>query len=393
MSKASTNRTALYSVKEVTWGTTPGTPAWKERRMTGESIDSSLSFEKSKEIRADRMVADTILVDKSPAGSFNIEFSGLSYDDFLEGLMMSAWSAELSIVGVAADISTTTDPTSNLTSTTGGKFTNVVEGQWIKLSGFSASNNIWYRVVDKVSATALTLSPVPAIAETPALALANIDGCYIRNGLTEQSWSLLKLFNDATTATRQLLTGMRITGASLDMSTGSILTGTFNVTGKDSTWTEATIGGETFVAASTTEVMNAVTNVEDVFQNGAAIGDGTIMQLGLEIDNQHREQKAIGVLGNAGVVASQLMVNGKMQQYFESKAQADLFEAATSFRFSFRLTSNDGYTYIFTLPKCKYESFSAPAGALDADVMADTSFTALRDPDTNCMIQIDKFAP
>lgn len=394
MSKASANRTSLYAVKESTWGTTPASPALKELRFTGEQLDASQSFEKSQEIRSDRMVTDTVQVDASPSGSVNVELSGASYDDFLEGVMMSAWSAQLNIAGVGGDISTLAASSNNITSTTSGKFTNVVVGQWIKLSGFTATAlNTFYKVTAKADNQTLTVVPQPSTAETPSGTAANIDGSYIRNGVTEQSWSIVKIFNDATVATRQIFTGMRVGGMSLDLSTGAILTGSFNFMGKGATWSESAFSGETTVAASTTEVMNSVTDVFDIQQDGAAFTVGSIMQLGLEIDNQHREQKGIGVLGNAGVAAGQLLVNATAQQYFESKAQADLFSNATSFSFSFRLTGRDGYTYIFTMPKCKYESFVANAGGLDSDVMADTQFTALRDATTNCMLQIDRFAP
>lgn len=394
MSKASANRTAVYSVKEVTWGTTPVSPALQEVRFTGEQLDASQTFEKSKEIRADRMVSDTVQVDASPAGSINIEMSGLTYDDLIEGAMMSAWSDQLAIVGSAADISTVAAPTNNLTSSTAGKFDDIVLGQWIKLSGFTNAVNGFYKVTAKTSGVLLTVSPAPTAAETPLLALAHIDGSYIRNGVTEQSWTMVKVLNDATVATRQIFRGMRVGGLSLDMSTGAILTGAINLMGKSSEWSEAAFAGETIVPATSTEVMNSVTDVQDIQQNGATMGTtGSMMQLGLEIDNQHREQKGIGVLGNAGVAAGQLMVNVTAQQYFETKAQADLFDAATSFSFNLRITGQDGYTYIFTMPKCKYESFVVNASGLDTDVMADTQFTALRDAATNCMLQIDRFAP
>lgn len=396
MSKASANRTALYGVKEVTWGTTPTNPAFKELRYTGEQLDASKSFEKSKEIRSDRMVTDTVQVDSSPGGSINIELSGGTYDDYLEALMLSTWAGELNIVGVAGDISVVASAgPDNLTSTTTGKFADIVVGQWIRLSGFAApGNNGFFHVTAKTDDEALTISPAPSVGQTPTGTNAHIDGNLIRNGVTEQSFTLMKLFNDATTATRHLFTGMRVGGASLDMSTGAILTGSISFKGKSSAWTETAISGETFVSSTDTEVMNSVNDVQDIFQNGTVMSaTGSMLQLGVEIDNQHREQKAIGVLGNAGVAAGTFMVNCTANQYFESKAQADIFDNATSFSFSFRVTSNDGYTYVFTFPKCKYESFVVNSSALDSDVMADTKFTALRDPTTNCMLQIDKFAP
>lgn len=393
--KASSNRFTLYYIKEATWGVTPASPALKELRLTGEQLDASKSFERSKEIRSDRMVADTILVDSSPGGSFNFEFSGATYDPFIESVMMSAWSADLAIVGVAGDISTAAAPTANVTSTTGGKFSNVVKGQWIKLAGFAdALNNGFFQVTDKISNTSLTVYPQPHSAETPALAAATIKGSYIRNGTTEQSYTLVKLFADTDVPTWHIFRGQRASSMSLDLSTGAIITGSMSFMGSTSEWTETAISGSTFLPATTTSVTNSVSDVEDIFQDGATLGsNGSIMSLGLEIDNQHREQKAVGVLGNGGIAAGQFSVTGSAQQYFESMAQANKFDNATAFSFSFRIISSDGYTYIFTCPRNKYESFVANATGLDTDVAADTKFAALRDAATNCMLQIDRFVP
>ena len=395
MAFASANRSGLYRVKELVWGVTPANPALIPTRYTGEALDDNISTEKSQEIRDDRMTSDLILTDSSPSGSFNFEMSYGSFDDLLlAALMDDAWSASLAIVGVAGDISTVAAASDNLTSTTAGKFTNIAVGQWIMLSGFTnPALNRAYRVVSKTSNQSITLDPQPTAAETPAAAAANIDGEMIRNGVTEHSFTFVKQFNDATVVTRHIFRGMRVSGFSLEMATASILTGTFNLMGKSAVMEESTFAGETIAAASNTEVMNAVTNVLNVEQNGAGVGSpGAISTLSLELDNQHREQKGIGVLGNVGVVAGTLVVNLSASIYFESKEQFEMFKNSEAFAFSFTLMDNAGNGYVVTLPRCKYESFTSNSSQLDSDVMAEVQFTALRDPVTNCMIQIDRFA-
>lgn len=394
MSLSSANRTALYRVRESTWGTTPASPTLIETRYTGESIDENLSFEKSKEIRSDRMVADTILVDSSPSGAFNIEMSYTSFEDLIEAALMGTIGTSLAIVGIAADISTTTTPTSNVTSTLGTKFNNVVNGQWIKLSGFTNPlNNDFFYVVNKVSGGALTVAPVPFSAETPTGTLAHIDGKILRNGTTERSYTLVKQFNDTTVMTRHIFTGMRVKGVSLQMQTKAIMTGAFNFIGKGGSLTEGTtFSGESITAAATTEVLNCVSSIRSVLQNNVAFGTkGSLSSLSVELDNQHREQKGISVLGNVGVVASQLMINYSGNMYFESKAQADLFKAATAFAFSMLMQDSLGNTMIWTSARCKYEKYTMNSSQLDSDVMADVQFTALRDPVSNSMVQVDLF--
>jgi hypothetical protein len=394
MAFASANRAGLYRVKETTWGVTPATPALIQTRYTGEALDDSISTEKSQEIRDDRMTTDLILTDSSPSGSFNFEMSYGTYDDLLlAALMTTDWSDALVIVGVGGDISTVAVAVDNITSSTAGKFTDVVVGQWILLGGFTnPALNRAYHVTAKADNQTLTVEPQPIAAETPALGAASVSGEYIRNGVTEHSFTFVKQFNDATVVTRHIFDGIRIGGFTLEMQTASILTGTFNVIGKSAEMSETTFAGESIVAASTTEVMNAVTNVINIHQNGATIGSpGSINSLSLELDNQHREQKGIGELGNVGVVGGTLVINMTASMYFESKDQADMFKNGEAFAFSFALQDNSGNTYIFTLPRCKYESFTTNSSQLDSDVMAEVQFTALRDPVTNCMIQIDRF--
>lgn len=393
MSNSTANRTALYRVRETVWGTTPASPALIETRYTGESLDENLSFEKSKEIRADRQLPDTVLVDSSPSGAFNFEMSYSTFADLFEAALMGTWSAALAIVGIAGDISTVAAPTSNVTSTLVSKFTNVQVGQWIKLSGFTnPSLNDWFYVSNKIDNSHLTVTPAPVAAETPSGAAAHIDGMMLRNGVTERSYTLVKQFNDTTVMTRHIFTGMRVKGVSMQMQTKSILTGAFNFIGKGGSLSETTFAGESIVAASTTEILNAVSSIRAVSQDYVPFGtNGSIMSLTMELDNQHREQKGLGVLGNIGVVGGQLMVNFSGSQYFQDKTQALKFKNAGIFAFSYELQDSLGNVLIFTAPRCKYEKFTFNASQLDSDVAADVQFTALRDPVTNCMIQIDSF--
>lgn len=399
MSFATANRTTLYRVKEVTWGTTPATPALIQSRYTGESLDDVIKTLISKEIRSDRAVSDLTVVDDSPGGDLNFELSATSFNDLLGSLLLSTFSADLGIVGVAGDISTVlaASPTANLTSTLAGKFTGIVVGQWLRLKGFTnPGNNGYFQVTTVISNQSLSVTPTPAAAETPAGTAATISGSMARNGITEQSYTLVKVFTDATAQTNHIYTGMRVSMCNLDMKMGALLGGKFSFKGKAASYSTANpvFAGSTFPAPPTTSIMNCVTNVLNIFQNGVSLGSvGAVMSASINIDNQHREQKGIGVLGNVGVVSGQLKVKVTASQYFESSAQAALFKAITAFSFSVQFTDNANNTIIITLPRCKYDSFKENASQLDSDVMAQTTFQATLDPVTVCMLQVDILLP
>jgi hypothetical protein len=92
MPNASANRADLRYFPEVTWGVTPGTPAMKLLRMTGESMTAQIQTEVSAEIRDDRNVSDLIQVGSNAGGNVEFELSYASFDDWLEAVMCSTWT-------------------------------------------------------------------------------------------------------------------------------------------------------------------------------------------------------------------------------------------------------------------------------------------------------------
>lgn len=88
---ASANRASLRYVAEVTYGTTPATPALKALRMTGEGLNANNETKVSDEIREDRNQQDLIQVGSSAGGSVNFELSAKSFDDMLEAALCSTW--------------------------------------------------------------------------------------------------------------------------------------------------------------------------------------------------------------------------------------------------------------------------------------------------------------
>lgn len=91
MPNGSANRADLRYIKEVTWGTTPATPALKPLRMTGESMNAGIQTVVSAELRDDRNVSDIMKVGSNAGGNVEFELSYGQLDDMLEGLMCAAW--------------------------------------------------------------------------------------------------------------------------------------------------------------------------------------------------------------------------------------------------------------------------------------------------------------
>ncbi|AAX84859.1 possible phage minor tail protein [Xanthomonas phage Xp15] len=90
------NRTAICLVKEVTFNTTPATPAFQSQRYTSENVAFTKTTVTSSEIRSDRMTADLVQVGASVAGDVNFELSYASFDEVIRAALASSWSAPAS---------------------------------------------------------------------------------------------------------------------------------------------------------------------------------------------------------------------------------------------------------------------------------------------------------
>lgn len=388
---ATANRAEVLRVKESTWGVLPNTPTWTPTRMTGESLNNDITTEQSQEIRPDRALTDLVNVDAAVGGGIDFELSYGSFDDLLEALLMSSWTT-VSVVSAGGDIETVATPDDNLISATVGKFANVQVGQSLYIDGFTdPGNNGVFKVVAKADDETLTLAPAPASAETATGSDVELSGDVLSNGITEQSFSIMRVFNDAVPVARQLFSGMRVGSMSLEFATGSIVTGSFTFLGRSAEWIGAAPVGSTVDPASTTDVMNSVTNIFDINMNGVGLcATGLVSNFTLEVDNQHREQKGLCRLGAVGVVAGQLSVTVSGSQYFVNDTEAVNFEQSRDFSFSWGMEDADGNRYVFNLPRNKYESFSANATGLDTDIMSEVTFRSLYDAATGKVIMITR---
>lgn len=92
--------TQLAYIKEIVWGTTPATPAWKKLRLTGESFNITRETVTSSEINAERNVTDQVHVGGGAGGGFNFELSYGAFDDIFASLLYNDWTGDTIANGV-----------------------------------------------------------------------------------------------------------------------------------------------------------------------------------------------------------------------------------------------------------------------------------------------------
>jgi len=381
------NRVQLSYIKETTWGVTPATAPPTEIRMTGESLTYDISNTTSAEIRSDRQVSDLIQSGASMTGGFNFEFSYASFDDFIAGALWSTWSAKISTTSTAISVATASSLNKFVTSVA-TDISGIVVGQWIKTSGFAAATNNGYFQVTAVATTSLTVGT--ALQKVTAGATVTLQARYIRNGVTENSFSVERNHTDLSNV-HFIYTGLVCNSMSLSLNAQNIATGSFDFVGKASTVSTGAMSSGTMVGANDNTAFNAISNVANILENGVAIASCLMQSFDFSLGNNVRGLTSIGFAGNCDIGVGQIDVTGTLNAYFKDTALYTKYINGTETSISFRLTDIDGNSYIFTFPRIKFESDKQNAGSSNQDIVENIGWRAIRHLTYGCTIQIDKF--
>lgn len=93
-------RHSLYSIAEVTHGTTPATtPAFQTLRNTGTTLAVTKTTHVSDELREDRQISDSRHGTKQAGGDISFELSYGTYDHLLEAVFGGTWTDNVLKVG------------------------------------------------------------------------------------------------------------------------------------------------------------------------------------------------------------------------------------------------------------------------------------------------------
>jgi len=387
---ADSNRVGLRRIEEATWGTTPSGPNMKNLNFTSESLKSNINTVTSETIRSDRNVSDITQVGGGAGGDIGFEVRYGDIDDLIAGAMNEAWTTTLVSVSHSAFVSG-----ARLFVGNGSAGNAVVSGQMLRLANSSlTANNGDYRVTG-VSVTGASAVIDLADASSGAAASFTSDifaatttfkGKNIRNGVTKSSFTIEKEFADVSTFAQY--TGMRVTNMGLNFVSQSMLTGTFGFTGKTQAATSTTVASAT-TAASTNDALNASGNVARIWEGGQAVTGVVFQSVGVELNNNPREQTKVGSDQLAGVGLGRAEVTGSFSAYYENNALLDKFVAGTATNLRFQVTDADGNSYIIDIPKVRLTDQTVTATGANNDIMQDVTWGAMVDDTGTYAIQID----
>jgi len=370
-------------------------PRFTNTRITSESLNYAINTTTSQELRSDRQISDLVQTDASASGDLSFEFSANTFDEFLMGVLYydnAAWPTETTLGGVAQTDISFTNATGVINWVTGGFSAALSAGDLIHISGATNTGNNGWAVVSEVTDDNNII--VENLTLTDELAGASITityNCHIYNGTTERSYTIERAHEDINQWFA--FKGMIANQLSLNIASGSIVTGSFSFMGSETTLTQEPYSCGAGTAAPTTTVMNAVTNVANIYEGGTTTTSGCFCQsLDFTINNNVRALNSIGSLYACDMGAGTISVDGNMQLYFVDETAYNKFLNNTATSLMFTLEDSAGNSYAVSIPEIKFSTASVNASGINQDVMQATGFTAILDPDFSYTIAIGKKA-
>ena len=384
MPLASSSLVQVRYIKESVFGTTPVAGNPKNLRITGESLQFSLSKSSSDEINAYRAVTSMIATSAEASGSLNAEMQFGEYDDLMAGVLQSTWDAfGTNGIGVAFSATLTGTTITASAATTGTSlFTLLKAGQWFTLGGTGTANDGKLFRVSKVTpptSTVITLDTgTPATPGGPYAATV-LKVSRLSNGTTQPSYTIERASTD--TSEFFAFRGMTPSALKLSISSGSLSTMEFAFMGRDAVAANATTLPGVPVASQAFPIMSGVSGTAcALWAKGAPLAGTFVNSISLSYDNTLRAQSAICSLGSIGIGSGTINVTADLEVYFASgRAFYDEFLSNANMEIAFTAFDTQGNGYIFTLPQANISSYSLNAGGKDQDLMASISVTGLLD--------------
>ena len=381
---ASSSLVQIKYIPEVTFGVIPGSGTLRGLRVTGESLDFTVTKESSKEINSTRTISSVAPTTASASGGINGELSYQEYDVLMAATLQSAWTV-YGTNGVQAAASTVTATATTLTAgvaTSGNdSWANLAKGQWFRLVHPTSANDGKLFRVSLV--TAPTTTVITLDAGTPATIAGSLAGALVQtsrltHGTTQTSFAIERQATDISQF--MAYTGMTPSKLSLNIASGSLTTISVDFMGKSMTRANTSNLSGTNTPSYTFDIQSGVSGTScALWEGGAPITNTFVKSVAMTFDNSLRSQEAICTLGAVGIGSGTINLSGSLSVYFADGALFDKFKANTNSSIIFSTLDTSGNGYVVSVPVANISSWKVVAGSKDADLMVDLQFIGLRD--------------
>lgn len=370
----------------------PTNPTMQKVNFTEDSFNTNYKTKTSEHIRDDRMISDVNRTGVEINGGYKFEFqfgnSGETDQFLLASLWCEEWSSIDSVSSVAdieGGIAVASGSTIDLSTATKTP-DSITDGQVVRISG-SAENDGFYTLKETVTPNVYTTLPALTADETFGNGVT-IDGEMARNGKFYQPFFVERGHTDVSEFFHFI--GMAINKFSLELKDQTDVMGDFELVGLTSDITQTAVGA-VYNDLPSTNVFSTAVDIPQIAIDGVVTESCVVKEMDFTIDNKVTQKTGLGVFGACETKPHSIMLSGSLSAYFESSVMFNRLKNGTPFSVSFVLLDPQGNGYSIKLPKVKLDSDKINVTGKDDDVMDDAAYTSVADPDTKCIIQIDRF--
>ena len=388
---ADSNKVVVSYYKESTWGTAVTGVAYPTLPITGGSMSESPSTTRSSQIRTDQQMASSKRTGTDPSAQFDVELQGDNLDEFLRVATRndSDFSTATSDIAVAGDDDDAkfdaTGKTLIATNAT-NQFQNVTKGQWVQISGAqNAANNDWFQVSTITNSDkTLTFTAESAANLTTedhtGTSTVKIGSRYVSNGTDDPSYTFQANYSDESSSFRRM-TGCKMNSFGINVSQGSIITGSMGFSGKQLS-RETGQAGSSVAAITNNEVMADVDGFGGLWIDGTKKTGYDVTGISLNMNSSTRGTRALGSIANQAVHTGALEVSGSLELYLDATSYSEMQDKMlnyTAFSLGFEIhddNTDDPHGLFFFMPKVYLTGDSGQLGGMDSDVLMSFDFAA-----------------
>lgn len=372
---------------------TGGSGEYSTARFTSESYSGTPETTESQQIRTDRMSSGQVVTGLTVGGGHEFELAKeTAIEDFMESAMFNDWAS----MGLITRAATINAGAKTITSVAGSYVSDgLVVGDFVKLGGYTdPKNNVTVMLVNVTALTLTYVGPEGMVNGTGATTtLQRADKLSI--GIVKQSMTIEKTFLDLTDRAI-VYKGMICSDMELNVEYGSLLTGSFAMSGNDYTAVDAAADFATYQSyissPATTGSLNGsvdmpflATDVTGTFESGTFC----IQSLGIALANNLTTQTCIGKAAPEGYNPGTAQISVDLSTYLKDSSWDLLARKLTQESFAIGFTvGNSSGSYGFYLPAVQTSFEDPSSGGANQDISMDMSGQAKVGPNGESALTI-----
>lgn len=377
------NDTAVYVSEQTVKGQIDTNPTFTKVRRTEGKAKKAIEYTQSGEVKSNRQGRQQI----QDTNTFSAEIS-------FEVTQQTAGFLDSALHGTKQDNSVTS---SNISAdslgfaSTLGEFTNISEGDWFKVSGFTDSSiDGWYKVKTKIDNDNVETYSVPSATES-AGATITLESIKTSSGKDQTYYAIQNRVLDKSLAgdlDHQTFYDSIINTLSFEVGESGIVTGSMAMNSEKLNPGKTAITGQSDATDDSSDAVSAINNTGKIYVDGVDTNQ-SVKSMGIEINNNYQGDRAAGVQGEQYAygdldVSGSVVARAVISNTFDWR---DRFENSQALSLAVRFYWDDGRWMIVDIPRAKLTEHSMPDGS-NVISQNDMSYGAEEDPITQTTIQL-----